>query len=173
MFIITFITAQWQRIRKWRKRTWQSDKGSNFSEIEKASHKRSLAKCSVFTANHPMYACTVWIWNPHPKTWTDKRNGSHAGSWHENVNCAKHWQLFWTHAHILRIRRLYGLTIEDNDGKICFSFDSAITKPHSTFNDCLKTWLRQKNKLDQWKITKEQYDEWRYKYPALETLQQK
>ena len=173
MFIITFITAQWQWIRKWRKRTWQSDKGSNFSEIEKASHKRSLAKCSVFTANHPMYACTVWIWNPHPKTWTDKRNGSHAGSWHENVNCAKHWQLFGLMHTFFALEDMYGLTIEDNDGKICFRFDPAITEPHSTLNDYLKTWLREKIKLEHGEITKEQYDEWRYKYPALETLQKK
>ena len=68
---------------------------------------------------------------------------------------------------------MYGLTIEDHDGKICFSFDPAITEPHSTLNDYLKTWLRQKNKLEHGEITKEQYDEWRYKYPALETLQKK
>ena len=68
---------------------------------------------------------------------------------------------------------MYGLTIEDHDGNICFSFDPAITEPHSTLNDYLKTWLRQKNKLEHGEITKEQYDEWRYKYPALETLQKK
>ena len=68
---------------------------------------------------------------------------------------------------------MYGLTIEDNDGKICFSFNPAITEPHSTLNDYLKTWLRQKNKLEHGEITKEQYDEWRYKYPALENLQKK
>ncbi|OKZ84453.1 MAG: hypothetical protein BHW06_02660 [Clostridium sp. 44_14] len=40
-------------------------------------------------------------------------------------------------------------------------------------NDYLKTWLREKVKLEHGEITKEQYDEWRYKYPALETLQKK
>jgi len=68
---------------------------------------------------------------------------------------------------------MYGLTIEDNDGKICFCFDPAITEPHSVLNDYLKTWLREKVKLEHGEITKEQYDEWRYKYPALETLQKK
>jgi len=68
---------------------------------------------------------------------------------------------------------MYSLTIQDNDCKICFSFESAIAEPHSVLNDYLKTRLRQKNKLEHRKITKEQYDEWRYRYPMLETLQKK
>ena len=60
---------------------------------------------------------------------------------------------------------MYGLTIGENDGNICLFLDPAVTKPHSVLDDCLKSWLRQKKKLAQGKITKEQYDEWRYQYP--------
>ena len=66
---------------------------------------------------------------------------------------------------------MYGLTIGENDGNICLSLDPAVTTPHYFLDDCLKSWLQQKKKLAQGEITKEQYDEWRYKYPALETYQ--
>ena len=64
---------------------------------------------------------------------------------------------------------MYGLTIGENDGNICLSLDTAVTKPHSVLDDCLKSWLRQKEKLAQGEITKEQYDEWRYQYPKSDS----
>ena len=64
---------------------------------------------------------------------------------------------------------MYGLTIGENDGNICLSLDPAVTKPHSALDDCLKSWLRQKKKLAQGEITKEQYDEWRYQYPKSDS----
>lgn len=64
---------------------------------------------------------------------------------------------------------MYGLTIGENDGSICLSLDPAITKPHSALDDCLRSWLRQKEKLAQGEITKEQYDEWRYQYPKSDS----
>lgn len=64
---------------------------------------------------------------------------------------------------------MYGLTIGENDGNICLSLDPAVTKPHSALDDCLKSWLRQKKKLTQGEITKEQYDEWRYQYPKSDS----
>ena len=41
---------------------------------------------------------------------------------------------------------------------ICFSSSSA-------------TWLAEAKKLESGEITKEEYDEWRYKYPELDTHQ--
>lgn len=64
---------------------------------------------------------------------------------------------------------MYGLTIGENDGNICLSLDTAVTKPHSVLDDCLKSWLRQKEKLAQGEITKERYDEWRYQYPKSDS----
>lgn len=64
---------------------------------------------------------------------------------------------------------MYGLTIGENDGNICLSLDPAVTKPRSALDDCLKSWLRQKKKLAQGEITKEQYDEWRYQYPKSDS----
>ena len=63
---------------------------------------------------------------------------------------------------------MYGLTIGENDGNICLSLDPAVTKRHSVLDDCLRSWLQQKEKLAQGEITKEQYDEWRYQYPKLD-----
>ena len=64
---------------------------------------------------------------------------------------------------------MYGLTIGENDGSICLSLDPAVTKSHSALDDCLRSWLRQKEKLAQGEITKEQYDEWRYQYPKSDS----
>lgn len=64
---------------------------------------------------------------------------------------------------------MYGLTIGENDGNIYLSLDTAVTKPRSVLDDCLKSWLRQKEKLVQGEITKEQYDEWRYQYPKSDS----
>ena len=72
---------------------------------------------------------------------------------------------------LFALEDMYGLTIGKNDGNTCLSLNPAVTEPHSALDDCLKSWLRQKKKLAQGEITKEQYDEWRYKYPALETYQ--
>lgn len=37
------------------------------------------------------------------------------------------------------LKDIYSLITEDNNKKIYFSFDLAITKPHSALNDYLKT----------------------------------
>ena len=34
---------------------------------------------------------------------------------------------------------MYGLTIGENDDNICLSLDPAVTKPHSTLDDCLRS----------------------------------
>ena len=70
---------------------------------------------------------------------------------------------------LFALEDMYGLTIGENDGNICLSLDPAVTKPHSALDDCLKSWLRQKKKLAQGEITKEQYDEWRYQYPKSDS----
>ena len=69
---------------------------------------------------------------------------------------------------LFALEDMYGLTIGENDGNICLSLDPAVTKPHSVLDDCLRSWLQQKEKLAQGEITKEQYDEWRYQYPKLD-----
>ena len=70
---------------------------------------------------------------------------------------------------LFALEDMYGLTIGENDGSICLSLDPAVTKSHSALDDCLRSWLRQKEKLAQGEITKEQYDEWRYQYPKSDS----
>ena len=37
----------------------------------------------------------------------------------------------------------------------------------------LRAWMEQANKLENSKISKVEYDEWRYKYPELDTYQKR
>lgn len=59
----------------------------------------------------------------------------------------------------------YGFTIDNIDGTPCIRLD----KEHNnylTFFEMLNSWSKEHQKLLDGEITKEEYDEWRYSYPA-------
>lgn len=64
---------------------------------------------------------------------------------------------------------MYGLKIGEIDGEICLHLDKSVTAPGSTLDDMFRAWQAQSARLEAGDISKEEYDEWRYKYPALDT----
>ena len=64
---------------------------------------------------------------------------------------------------------MYGLKIDEMDGEVVLRLDKS---DYSTsMNKMLRAWLAEAKKLENGESTKEEYDDWRYKYPELDTHQ--
>ena len=63
----------------------------------------------------------------------------------------------------------YGLTIEENDGDVSLRIDPAQGKFAENIHEMLCAWAEQATKLKAGDITKEEYDQWRYRYPEFDT----
>ena len=74
---------------------------------------------------------------------------------------------------LFTLEDMYGLKISEVDGELCLCLDKPISDPGSQLDTMLHAWQKQSTMLENGEITKEQYDEWRYKYPELDTLQYK
>lgn len=60
---------------------------------------------------------------------------------------------------------IYGLKIAEIDGELCLHLDRMLN-PDMNLLDLLELWHRQSMRLANGMITKQDYDEWRYNYPA-------
>ena len=60
---------------------------------------------------------------------------------------------------------MYGLKIAEIDGEICLHLDRTLN-PDMNLYDLLELWHKQSMRLANVLITKQDYDEWRYNYPA-------
>jgi len=70
---------------------------------------------------------------------------------------------------LFALEDMYGLKIDKIDGELCLHLDKSVTASGSTLFNMLQSWQAQSAKLEAGEITREEYDEWRYKYPELET----
>lgn len=66
---------------------------------------------------------------------------------------------------------MYGLKIDEMDGEVVLRLDISNHSPYSSMSKMLRAWLAEAKKLENGESTKEEYDEWRYKYPELDTHQ--
>mgnify|MGYP000584081085 FL=1 len=66
---------------------------------------------------------------------------------------------------------MYGLKIDEMDGEVVLRLDKSDYSTYSSMNKMLRTWLAEAKKLENGENTKEEYDDWRYKYPELDTHQ--
>ena len=62
----------------------------------------------------------------------------------------------------------YGLSVDMIEGQVCLSMNVSDPNFDSHIYSSLLAWNRMKDKLITGLITKEKYDEWRYKYPEIE-----
>ena len=60
---------------------------------------------------------------------------------------------------------MYGLKIAEIDGELCLHLDRTLN-PDMNLLDLFELWHRQSMRLANGMITKQDYDEWRYNYPA-------
>ena len=70
---------------------------------------------------------------------------------------------------LFALEGMYGLKIGEIDGEICLRLDKSDYSAYASMLDMFHAWQEQAAKLEQSEITKEKYDQWRYKYPELDT----
>jgi len=73
-------------------------------------------------------------------------------------------------AHTLfALEDLYGLYISSIDGEQCLRLDKTKGRIYQSMFDLFKAWQKEAEKLRNGEITREEYNQWRYKYPELDT----
>lgn len=63
----------------------------------------------------------------------------------------------------------YGLKINEIDGELCLTLDKEFRSTYVSMLDMLTDWQRESARLKNGKITKQDYDDWRYNYPASQS----
>ena len=63
---------------------------------------------------------------------------------------------------------VYGLKIGEIDGELCLRLDRS-SKSYLSMFELFYSWNRVAEKLRREEISQDEYDEWRYHYPKLET----
>ena len=66
---------------------------------------------------------------------------------------------------LFALEDIYGFKITEKDGLICLYRDPSSSSP------MLREWQQQAEKLENGEISRAEYDEWRYRYPELDTSQ--
>ena len=74
---------------------------------------------------------------------------------------------------LFALEDMYGLKVKNVDGQPHLYLDSSISAPGSSADEMLRAWMEQADKVENGEISKEEYDEWRYKYPELDTYQKR
>ena len=72
---------------------------------------------------------------------------------------------------LFTLEDLYGLKIAKNDGELCLQLDKGMGVNYLTMFDMFSAWQEQAEKLKNGEITKEEYDQWRYRFPEFNTIQ--
>ena len=70
---------------------------------------------------------------------------------------------------LFALEDMYGITITKLDGELCLHLDKSLGSGYLTLFDYFEAWNEQAEKLHRGKSTKEEYDNWRYNYPASDT----
>ena len=69
---------------------------------------------------------------------------------------------------LFALEDIRGLTIGEIDGEICLRLDKSKGKTYISMFEMLSRWANEAKKLEAGEITREEYDHWRYTYPAVE-----
>lgn len=72
---------------------------------------------------------------------------------------------------LFALEDMYGLKITNIDGQPYLTLDRSVSSPGSSMDEMLHAWMQLADKLENGEISKEEYDEWRYKYPETDTHQ--
>ena len=70
---------------------------------------------------------------------------------------------------LFALEDMYGLKIREIDGEVCLRLDKTANTTYTFMFDMFHAWQQIAANLDNGEITKEAYDEWRYKYPELDS----
>ena len=72
---------------------------------------------------------------------------------------------------LFTLEDLYGLTVSEADDAICLKVDTSKGNEAHELLKLLYIWKEQADKLSSGKISKDEYDNWRYHYPQFDTTQ--
>lgn len=72
---------------------------------------------------------------------------------------------------LFALEDLRGLQIGEIDGEVCLRLDKSRGSSYVGMLEMLMAWNEQAAKLKEGEITKEEYDQWRYRYPEFDTAQ--
>ena len=72
---------------------------------------------------------------------------------------------------LFTLEDLRGLRVTAVDGEVCLKLDKTNGKIYHEMSQMLFAWLEQAKKLEAREITRDEYDQWRYKYPEFDTTQ--
>jgi transcriptional regulator with XRE-family HTH domain len=73
-------------------------------------------------------------------------------------------------AHTLfALEDLYGIRIDEIDGEVCLRLDKSKGTTYISMFEMFNAWQKEAEKLKNSEITRTEYDQWRYKYPELDT----
>ncbi len=72
---------------------------------------------------------------------------------------------------LFALEDLRGLRVGKIDGELCLFIDKSNSRIHDDMLRMLSSWQAQAEKLISGEITKEEYDQWRYRYPEFDTTQ--
>ena len=67
---------------------------------------------------------------------------------------------------LFTLEDLYGIRIDKLDCELCIRLDKGMGVNYITMFEMFSAWQEQAEKLKSGEITKEEYDHWRYNYPA-------
>ena len=70
---------------------------------------------------------------------------------------------------LFALEDMYGLKIGEIDGEICLRLDKSDYSTYSSMFKMFQAWQEQSAMLERGEISREEYDQWRYKYPELDT----
>ena len=75
-------------------------------------------------------------------------------------------------AHTLfALEDLYGLYISEIDGELCLRLDKSKGITYLSMFDIFQAWREMSIKLSNGEISEDDYNQWRYNYPELDTVQ--
>jgi len=72
---------------------------------------------------------------------------------------------------LFALEDLYGLKVDEVDGDVCLRVDQSKGKDAVELHQMLNAWRLAAAMLKSGDITQEQYDQWRYHYPRLDSTQ--
>ena len=70
---------------------------------------------------------------------------------------------------LFALEDMYGLKIGEINGEACMRLDTSAGASYLSMLDMFNAWQDKAAKLEREEITKEEYDQWRYNYPELDT----
>lgn len=63
----------------------------------------------------------------------------------------------------------YGLKVGEIDGELCLRLDKSKGTDYQTLFEMMHSWKQMAQKLENGEVTKDIYDQWRYKYPEFDS----